>query len=286
MKKKGILITGGKGFIGQALNKKLLNLGYKTICLPRGKLDVTRAQDFNHLSKVDVIYHLAAKTFAPDSWENPHDFIKTNIIGTLNVLEYARKSKIKPLIVLASSFVYGKVTKLPISETHSMYAANPYMCTKIEAESLCRFYCETWGIPIIALRVFNIYGPNQDKRFLIPQIISELNLRTINLKDPKPKRDFIYIDDVISAYVSALKHKKGFEVVNIASGKSYSVSQVANALIQLSNSQAKIHYEKQTRINEIMDTRADISKAKKLLNWKPRVDLIDGLKKTLTTSKV
>ena len=283
LKGKRILVTGSSGFIGKNLVEELKrhNAEVVTLTYPEGKkIDMRDWQKIKKREDIDMVYHLAAKTYVPFSFENPRETYEVNVLGTLNLLELCRLRDVEK-IVFVSSYVYGQPRYLPIDEEHPVQPTNPYMRSKVFGEELCRAYNIDFGIKCIIFRPFNIYGVGQSRDFLIPSIIAHLRYGKIELKDPEPKRDFIYISDIIDAYIKAGEFKGNFEVFNIGYGKSYSVKEITEKIVQLYGKDVKINYKNERRKNEIMDTVADIRKAKEKLGWEPSVDIDAGLKSML-----
>ncbi len=278
---KKIAVTGSSGFIGKYLCELLKSQEFEVIEIDIDKgFDIKDFDTFKLIPDYDFIVHLAAKSYVPDSFVQPHDFYKTNIDGTLNVLESARLNKAK--VIFFSSYIYGVPERLPVKETHSKAPHNPYAHSKLLGENLCKAYNKDFGVPVTIFRPFNIYGPNQRSNFLIPTIIEQLGNPEINLLDDKPKRDYIYVTDIVNAILAAIKTDlDGFESFNLGSGKSYSVRDIAETLISISNSKAKLLFANKERKNEVSDCYADISKAKKMLNWEPLESISHGLKMTI-----
>ena len=274
-----IAITGSCGFIGYHLIKKLLKLNYKFIEIDIKKgIDITDWQQLKIIEKFDVLIHLAAKSFVPDSYKYPREFYSTNINGTLNVLELCRIYSAK--IIYISSYVYGNPEYSPIDENHPVQAFNPYAQSKLIGEQLCQGYLRDFNVPVIIFRPFNIYGKGQNENFLISSIIKQASSGKIVLKDPKPKRDLVNIDDAIEACIKAIEfNRTSFEIFNIGSGISYSVKEIAEMIAMILNYNIEIKFSGEKRRNEVMDTIADISKAKSLLSWEPSTNLEDGIKK-------
>ena len=185
--------------------------------------------------------------------------------------------------VFASTYVYGWPQYLPIDENHPIQAISPYNQSKILGEELCKGYHNDYGLQCIILRPFNIYGTGQNKDFLIPSIIAQLPSKKITLENPKPMRDYVYIDDIVSAYIKAATYDvKGVEIFNIGAGVSYSVKEIADKIISLSqNKEVTVSYTYKTRENEIMNIVADIQKAKEKMKWQPTIDINSGLSKLL-----
>ena len=284
---KRILVTGSRGFVGKNLVEELKRQDADVLTLTDHdgrRIDIRDQQRvkgiINEIRNIDIVYHLAAITSVPFSFENPRETYDVNVLGTLNILELCRSCNADK-IVFASSYVYGQPQYLPIDEEHPLQPTNPYARSKILGEELCRAYNTDFGVKCIILRPFNIYGVGQNKNFLIPSIIAQLRYGKIELKDPEPKRDFIYISDVIDAYIKAGEFNGDFDVFNIGYGKSYSVKEIVDKIIHLYGKDVKVKYSGERRKNEIMDTIADIKKAKEKLGWKTSVEIDNGLSNLL-----
>lgn len=276
-----IAITGSKGFIGTKLKKRLLKDDHEIIEIDFDLgYDVTKWNSLKEIEYFEVLIHLAAKSYVPDSFVNPISFYETNIIGTLNTLELCRKNNAK--MIYTSSYVYGSPQYLPIDENHPTIAFNPYAQSKLIGEDLCKGYHRDFNVPIIIFRPFNIYGKGQNQNFLIPKIISQAFAGNVNLEDSRPKRDFIYIDDVIEAYVKAVSYDgSDYDVFNIGSGKSISISQVARLIVDKIDNKIPLNFSEKRRKNEVLETVASIEKAEKLLKWVPENDIKSGISKML-----
>jgi len=274
-----IAITGSNGFVGKNLADALIAEGHEII-----KIDITTGTDITNLEacqsipQFDIMVHLAAKLFVPDSYSNPRDFYYTNIVGTLNMLEMTRKFNAR--FIFSSSYVYGVPKNLPIDEKHPLNAFNPYADTKIHGEYLCKGYSKFYSIKTIIVRPSNIYGKGQNENFLIPSIFSRAKTGVIQLQDPKPKRDYIYIDDVISAYLKIIQNNNlNSEIFNIGSGISFSVKEISEMINDIFGNNLEFKFSETERPNEVQDTYYNISKSKKLLGWEPKISLRDGLEK-------
>lgn len=274
-----ILVTGSSGFIGRNLVNTLELNGFNVFTFSTKDGDVF---DYNFLkfyenSNIDYVYHLAGRTFVPDSWNNPNSFINTNVLGTLNVLKFCESKKI-PLIFV-SAYIYGNEVNMPVNENVIPKPNNPYALSKHMAENLCNFYSKYKNIEINIFRPFNVYGFGQDKRFLIPEIMSQvMNNNPVEVNTFKPKRDYIYIDDLVDGLISGMNSFNGLEVYNLGSGVSISVEQVINTIIKQANSEVTVTSRNIERDNEINDVIADISKARKLLSWSPKISFDNGIK--------
>ena len=274
-----LLITGADGMIGSHLCRQLQALNYSYTKLTRKNGDIAAAATWQAIEPHDVVIHLAAQTFVPNSWKNPAQFIETNTMGTLQALEYCRKHG--AALICMSSYLYGNPAALPIPETAALFTPNPYALSKKMAEDVCRFYHNSFQVPVTILRPFNLYGEGQDSSFLIPMLIQQsLENEAFRVKDLLPRRDYLYIDDFIKALISCIP-LQGYHVLNIGSGISYSVQDIINTLQQIQQTHLPVLSEEQQRPNEIMDTVADISEAKKYLHWQPDTSLETGLRRMI-----
>jgi nucleoside-diphosphate-sugar epimerase len=168
---------------------------------------------------------------------------------------------------------------MPVNENVIPKPNNPYALSKHMAENLCNFYSKYKNIEINIFRPFNVYGFGQDKRFLIPEIMSQvMNNNPVEVNTFKPKRDYIYIDDLVDGLISGMNSFNGLEVYNLGSGVSISVEQVINTIIKQANSEVTVTSRNIERDNEINDVIADISKARKLLSWSPKISFDNGIK--------
>jgi UDP-glucose 4-epimerase len=284
---KRILVTGSSGFVGGNLVEELKRHNAEVITLTNSegrKIDVREWQKIKDIENINMVYHLAAKTYVPYSFENPRETYEVNVLGTQNILELCRLRDVEKM-VFVSSYVYGQPRYLPIDEEHPVQPTNPYMRSKILGEELCRAYNTDFGVKCIILRPFNVYGVGQSGDLLIPTIISQLQAGKIELKDSVPKRDFVYISDLISALIEAGKFDGNFEIFNIGCGKSYSVKAIVDKIVQLYGKEVKINYKDERRKNEIMDVIADIRKARAKLGWEPKISIEEGLRRCIDWSK-
>lgn len=275
---KKILVTGSKGFVGRELLFQMKQKDYELIEI--GNTKFTNLCDWEvvkKIPKVDVIIHLAAKSFVPDSFKNPLKFYNNNILSTLNILEKAKMDNAK--VVFLSTYVYGNPSYLPIDESHKTEPLNPYTQSKLICEDLCSAYFRDFKVPITILRPFNIYGINQNKNFIIPTIISQVNNKEIKLNSSNTKRDFIFISDIVDVIIKIVDlDSKLLNIYNLGSGQSVSIKEVVEKILKLTGSQANIKVSNKIRKGEVIDTISDISKIKKDLNWQPKVFIDDGLK--------
>jgi UDP-glucose 4-epimerase len=301
-----ILITGGAGFIGSHLCDKYIEAGHKVICLDNfmtGNIRNIRPlthkrnfklvngdiRDFDLMEKimpeVDVVFHLAAQIHVDRSVVEPKTTYDINVLGTLNVLESARMYDVKKIIHASTSEVYGSAQYAPIDEKHPLSAPHPYGASKIAADRMCYSYIQTYGMNIVIMRLFNVFGPRQ-KDIGYGGVLSIFTRRVLNNMPPiiygdgKQTRDYTYIVDAVKAYDLALKYKKQInEPINFGTGKELSIIDLANMIIQLAdkkNSLKPVYVE--PRVGEVKRLIADATKAKKLLGWSPSYEFKKGLK--------
>ena len=282
---KRILVTGHKGFIGSALMSVLRQCElFEIIGLSRS--DGKNLLDFKSIADlqgVDKIVHLAGSVGVMRSWSNPCETYQNNIIPTLNILEYARIRK-TPVIYM-SSYVYGTPVYLPIDELHPINCRNPYSCSKRQAEMLCEAYSRDFRIPVTILRPFNIYGPGQTQESLISHVIRQAKEKhSIEVKDLRPKRDYLYIDDLTDAFLKVIcseSEHMGVETYNLGFGKSYSVQDIIDMTLQMISKKISVRSSKEYRPNEIMDCYSNSQKFSEHFGWKPQTNLVEGITKLL-----
>lgn len=270
-----ILVTGANGFIGKPLCSCLINLEHELIELTSKDGDIALLKTWELIEPAQIVIHVAARTFVPDSWEKPDLFLESNTLGTLRALEYCKRNNAK--MVYISSYLYGNADILPIPETAPVFTPNPYALSKKMAEEYCRLYAASFDVKVIILRPFNIYGNDQNLSFLIPEIINQvLHEKKVHVRDLNPKRDYLFIDDFIHAIIKSLEIET-FEFFNIGSGVSYSVKEIIDMVQHICGTNYTVTSSAEKRRAEIMDTIADITKAERLLLWKPMISLQDGL---------
>lgn len=270
------LLTGASGFIGRRLAPHLLKTGYEVVALGSSDGDVADPEAWLRQPAADVVVHLAGRTFVPASWEDPQATVRTNLLGTMGALEYCRRQGAR--MVFVSAYIYGSPDDLPIKEDAPLRPSNPYALSKKLAEDTCRFYAEQLGVPVTIIRPFNVYGPGQGDDFLIPSIIRQLHAGAISLKDLSPRRDYVYVDDVVEAIARAVERPAAFETYNIGSGVSQSVAEVVEMIQRIWGVSVPVRSEEVRRPGEVMDTVADISRASRGLGWTPRFSLEAGLR--------
>jgi nucleoside-diphosphate-sugar epimerase len=284
---KKILVTGSNGFIGSALVKRLSGLGFFAIGFDIADGDIAVEGSLTHLEKEDIsyVFHLAGKTFVPESWSHPFGFYRTNVLGTANILEFCRKTGSG--LTYVSSYLYGNPEYLPIDENHPVKAFNPYSHTKLVTEEICRYYQGQFNLCISILRPFNAYGPGQSGQFLIPELIRKVldpQIAFIEVMDLRPKRDFVFIDDFVEALYLSMDGPRG--IYNVGSGSSVSVEEVINIIKDLTGIPKTVLPKNVERPMEIFDLYADVTKITASLKWKVNVSFKEGLARCIETYPV
>ncbi len=292
-----ILITGGLGFIGRNLSKALLGREYGVVVLDnlyrwniadaeKSGLNLrkikfmegsicNKKQLRQAVKEVDIVIHLASISQVMTSIEQPDKCFEYNILGTKNIAELCGKYK-KRLIFSSSREVYGKARYLPVDLKHPLFPENPYGASKVIGEHLIKSYSPKLQYTIF--RLSNVYGLG-DKGRVIPRFFQKANSgEDITIFGDKKIIDFIYIDDVINAFLDAIENGKGInKVLNIGSGTPTKLDELAEIILEITGSKSKIRKEN-AREGEIDQFTADISETSSELGWKPKVKLIDGLK--------
>lgn len=282
---KRIVLTGADGFLGQHLQRALVKAGHTVIAQSlREGWDVTNRDQVLSLPRADVVFHLAALTSVPESFTNPDQYFTVNTLGTLHMLEYCAAQHVQ--LLFPSTYVYGPPQYLPVDEEHPVQPANPYATSKYLAEMACEAAARQHGLPVVIFRQFNIYGPGQTGSFLFPSIFRQLGQKELRLADPRPARDYVYVDDVVDAYLRALQlHTDGLIRVNIGSGTSITVRDLVTLIQRIAGVHQTVRYSSEQRPGEVLDVRADIRSAEKVLQWKPRVTLEEGIQRLVETWK-
>lgn len=289
-----ILITGGAGFIGSHLAEALIKKGNEIIIvdnLIRGKLqnlnDVEDEIKFLNCSitdfelmkeiiyKVDIVFHLAAVSRVMPSIENPELCFETNVKGT-EIISRLCSIYTKKLIFASSREVYGTAEYISVDENHSLHAENPYGASKISGEKTIEAYSKCYGLKYAILRLANVYGARDFERVVPIFIEKTLKNNEINIYGGEQILDFVYIDDVVEVFIKTLDINRNI-VVNIGSGKGTKVIDLAEIIKKNTRSKSKVMIEDK-RKGEVEKFIANIEKAEKILNWKPRTTLEDGIR--------
>ena len=281
--KKTVLITGTSGFIGSHLIKKIPN-HISTLGNDGENVDLRSRNEVLKFKKVDTVIHLAGKIPSEKNFSK-NIFFEHNVLGTLNILEYCVKKKIKKIIYV-SSYIYGNPPKNPINEKEIVQPHNTYTKSKFLAEELCKIYGERFGIKLIILRPFNIFGSSLKNNFLISIILKSIkNNKSITIINKIDKRDYLYIDDFVDVIIKMIDYDCNFEVFNVGSGKCVSFEKLVNLFEEKSGKKVKkvIKTLEEIRIKKI---QADITKINKKTGWKPKYSLEEGIKIVLQKNKL
>lgn len=306
-----VLVTGADGFIGSHLVESLLEKGYEVKAFtyynsfntwgwldsfPKEKLDQIEIFSgdirdpngvYEAMMGVDQVFHLAALIAIPFSYHSPDSYVDTNIKGTLNVLQAAKKLETSRILVTSTSEVYGTAQYVPIDELHPFQGQSPYSATKIGADRLAESFYRSFDMPISIVRPFNTYGPRQSARAVIPTIITQLlaGKQEIRLGSLTPTRDFNYVKDTANGFIEISKSDKTIgEEINIATQQEISIGDLANEVINQINPNAKIICEEErlrpekSEVNRLLGSNAKI---KELTKWTPCYTFKEGIQETI-----
>lgn len=295
------VVTGGAGFIGSHIAEHLLEQGHEVTIidnLSAGKIEnlknvknkikfhKTDILDFEELKNivknVDGVFHEAALISVQGSFEQPDEYHRVNVAGCENIFKLAKEFGFKVLFATSSS-VYGDVTEIPIKETFERNPLNPYGNTKLQDEILAEKYSKE-GVKIIGLRYFNVYGERQSSAYagVITKFFENISnkIPPVIFGDGTQIRDFVSVKDVAIANLKAMQSKLNFGLLNIGTGRSVSILELANMIISLSGLSLKPTLSSPLK-GDIKESQADITLAKSQLNWEPQIQLEEGLKELL-----
>jgi NAD dependent epimerase/dehydratase len=306
-----VLVTGAGGFIGSHLVEALAGAGADVRAFVRynGRNDYGLLEDIAPalLSDVDVftgdlanpeavtgamegcdtVLHLGALIPIPYSYRHPREFVQSNVVATLNVLEAARRDGgVRRIVHTSTSEVYGTAQTVPISETHPLHPQSPYAATKVGADQLALTFHLSFETPVVVVRPFNTYGPRQSARAVIPTIISQALTRSrVELGALEPTRDLLYVGDTVAGMMrAALADGVEGETINLGTGNEISIGELAARVLgRLGLDLQVVSTDERLRPpgSEVERLVADPSKARKLLGWTPAVDLDEGLGRTI-----
>jgi NAD dependent epimerase/dehydratase len=309
-KGRRVLITGAGGFIGSHLAEAMVHLGADVTAVVRytgrsgwGNLDLlmseTRAalhvvagnvEDAHFVMRIaegqHVVFHLAALIAIPYSYLAPTSYVRTNVEGTLNVLEAVRFHRIGRLVHTSTSEVYGTALYTPIDEKHPLQGQSPYSASKIGADKLVESYYKSFGLPVVTLRPFNTYGPRQSARAVIPTIISQaLSQAQIRLGSLTPVRDFNYVQDTVSAFVAVAGCDEAIgSTLNAGSGTAITVGDTAARILRLLGMEKSLSCDEERlrpEKSEVFTLICDHRQITSMTGWQPRYSLDDGLQATI-----
>ncbi|MEK7173131.1 MAG: GDP-mannose 4,6-dehydratase [Patescibacteria group bacterium] len=308
---KRVLVTGGWGFVGSHLAKRLIDLGAEVFILEKSSFGPAAILNKESLSRVkgiiigdisegqfvldvfknqnfEICFHLAAQPLVERGNQSPLLTFEVNIIGTVNILEAVRQGKLGGLVLASTTHVYGE-NKLPLMEEYSPKPLGPYETSKICAEMLAQTYAKHYGLPITIARFVNIYGPGDQNERIIPRTIKLLlKNQSPEVFNPRIVRDYLFIEDAIDGYLVLGEKIRGlakqtFNIVyNFGTGKHYSAKALIEKIITLMDKTkiVPIMVDK-PREQEVSSQYVSIEKAKTVLGWQPRYSLEKGLKKTI-----
>jgi len=307
-----ILVTGSSGFIGSHLTEYLVKKGYKVVAFDRynsnnhyGWLEKSKykkkikfilgdIRDYDSVNKAmigcDSVMHLAALIGIPYSYVSPTAYIKTNVEGTLNILESAKNLNLKQVIITSTSEVYGTAIKKKLREKDELKAQSPYAASKIAADQLSLSYYRSFGLPVKIIRPFNTYGPRQSARAVIPTIVTQAILnKKIRIGNLTATRDFLFVEDLCVAYEQILKSNKLFgEVVNVGMNSEISIKNLIIKISKILKIKLTPLIEKKRirpKKSEVSRLKCDNKKLKETTNWKPKYKIDDGLLKLIEWMK-
>lgn len=291
-----LFITGGTGFLGAHLRTELANRGVEVTVfaqpdatvdlhdsesIQRG--DITDEESVN-IAGHDTVVHLAAQTQVDAAISDPRTTWNINATGTLNVLEAARHADISTLLYTSSSSVYGPPESLPVTERHPLKPSGPYGASKLAGDRLVNAYHLTYGVPTVIARPFNTYGPGQASANVIPTIIQQaLEVGRVELGNLSPSRDFLYVDDAVTALLTLLTDGNRGEVYNVGRGEAIEIGELASMVIDQIDESIPIESVADRRRDESVEIERHVADPSKLraLGWIPEYDLEEGLERTV-----
>lgn len=307
VKGKRVLVTGAGGFIGSHLVEALVESGAEVRAFVHyrgngswGWLDrsshkthfevvagdvTDRDSVASAMKSTNIVFHLAALIGIPYSYHAPISYIRTNVEGTLNVLQAGREASIERVIHTSTSEVYGTARYVPINEDHPLQGQSPYSASKIGADKLVEAFHLSFGLPVVTIRPFNAFGPRQSARAVIPTIMAQcLAGETVKLGSLTPTRDFNYVTNTVDAFLGCAESPGAVgKTINVGSGSEISVGDLVKKIGKLLGREIRIQKEKgrsRPAKSEVERLVADNSLARKVLKWKPKVTLEEGLLKT------
>ncbi len=292
---KTSLVTGGCGFIGSHIVDELISLGHNVRVIDDlsaqeneefyynekasyWKKDISKDDCGDVFSGVDYVFHLAARSRIQPTIKSPGECFEVNVVGTQRVLEWARLNSISKIVYSSTSSLYGQQNSIPFQPNMPSYCLNPYSMSKWMGEQVCKLYFQLYGLESIVLRYFNVYGPREPIKGHYAPVIglfkrqSRTGKKVTIVGDGLQKRDFTYIEDVVSANICAINSNIEHDIYNVGTGQNYKIVEVAN---MISNSLGCLHISE--RPAEVRETLADISKTTRDLGWNPKWSLEDKI---------
>jgi len=305
---KKVLVTGAGGFIGSHLAERLVELGAGVSGLVRytstgawGWLDQSTLKDqinvilgdvrdqdsvLRMMQGVDIVFHLAALIGIPYSYHAPLSYVRTNVEGTVNVLQSAMRCNVSRVIQTSTSEVYGSAISVPINEQHPLQGQSPYSASKIGADKIAESFHLSFDLPVVIVRPFNTFGPRQSARAVIPTIVAQaLKESAITLGNLEPTRDLNYVADTVEGFIKAAEAPNCVgEVINLGTGREISIGKLAETILAIMGKRLPVlNAEERVRPkgSEVDRLCADNSKALELLGWEPKYTLEEGLNRTI-----
>jgi NAD dependent epimerase/dehydratase len=303
-----VLVTGAGGFIGSHLTERLVRLGARTRALvhynadgrrgwldqsaERGEIEVTfgdvrdPASFQRAFEGADVVFHLAALIAIPYSYVTPVSYVRTNVEGTLNVLDAALKAGVGRVVHTSTSETYGSAQYVPIDERHPVCGQSPYAASKAGADQVALSYYHAFALPVVTVRPFNTFGPRQSPRAVIPAIITQaLDGQEVRLGSLTPRRDLTFVRDTVEAFVKAAGTEAAAgQVLNVGSGHDVAVGDLAQMILRLAGVERRVVHDPQRvrpDASEVWRLVCDGAKAREVLGWQPVVSLEEGLAETI-----
>lgn len=307
-KGKRVLVTGAGGFIGSHLTESLVSSGAKVRAFIHynalgslGWLDFSPAKENieirsgdicdqesvrSAVKDMEIVFHLAALISIPYSYRAPRSYMKTNIEGTLNILQAAQQCGVKRLVHTSTSEVYGTARQVPIGENHPLQGQSPYAATKIGADKLVEAYHLSFQLPVVTVRPFNTFGPRQSSRAIIPTIITQcLRGNVVALGNLHPTRDLNYVANTVEGFLLAGSIPEAIgRTLNLGSGEEISIGQLAEKIADLTGKKFAIKKDDRRLRppeSEVERLVADNKLAQTVLGWKPTISREEGLKRTI-----
>jgi nucleoside-diphosphate-sugar epimerase len=305
LENENVLVTGGAGFIGSTLTRELLKRGANVIVYDNfiygDKSNLTEIENqiqivngdvlswnlFDTIKKYDVKYafHLAAEPYIPHCYDNPEKFFDVNVKGTMNLLTACKTLEVNRIVHFSTSEVYGTAQYIPMDEKHPTLPLSTYAVSKLAADRMCFVFHHEHHIPVVILRPFNCYGPRETQPYVIPEIISQLSRgNTLKLGNIKAKRDFTYVEDTARGAVDLiLSDVPNGEVINIGSNKAFSIEELVYLIGKIVRREdiEIIIEESRLRSLDVDVLQCDYSKTEKFMDWEPRIDIEEGLRRTI-----
>jgi dTDP-glucose 4,6-dehydratase len=305
---KVALVTGAGGFIGSHLTERLIESGARVRAFvhynalgAHGWLDASEladraevvAGDLTDRDSVreamrgtDIVFHLGALIAIPYSYRAPSSYVRTNIEGTLKVLEAARETGVERVIHTSTSEVYGTARYVPIDENHPLQGQSPYAATKIGADKIAEAFHLSFGVPVVTVRPFNTFGPRQSARAVIPTVISQaLNGTVVRLGHVRPTRDLNFVANTVDGFLAAAAAPGALgQTINLGSGREISIGDLADLIGSLMNRPLRVETDEdrfRPDASEVERLCASNERARALLGWTPQVSLEDGLRRTI-----